>query len=319
MVELFGLLHEFVDTLVWPIVLILAVFAFRQQFAALFDRLSKFSAGGVSVELSQKVDSLQERAERFERERESDDDAIAMVDIQLSETLSPPFDESVLISTVKQASRSALESIYSRAKSVRHSAWESLQEKRRGNYRTEAERERAIQQSIVWMKRTIPIFRALTELEHRKRWHRYYAQLGYALKDTGDIREARTVLKTAIDEWAKQTGMPVSPHYRFNWVYCEVRIDNEDHSDGKPSLEKTQAEVKAALEEGSGFAPLREALKSDPEVQAWLDRNGHDWTWLNVGAPASDADGPAGRRGRQPRRHTASRAPRRESKAFRKR
>jgi hypothetical protein len=209
------LVHEFISTLVWPAIVVAAFFIFRRQFPTLLDRISKLSAGGVSVELKERVDSLQEMAERLEREKQTDDDAIAMVDIQLSETLSPPFKESILVNAVKQASSAALETIYSRAKSVRKSAWQALQEKRKGSYRTAEAREQAIGQSIRWMERTIPIFRALTELQHRKRWHRYYAQLGYALKDTGNIREARTALKTAIDAWKRQTGMPVSPHYRF--------------------------------------------------------------------------------------------------------
>ena len=82
----------------------------------------------------------------------------------------------------------------------------------------------------------------------------------------------------AIKKWKKKhTGKPVSPHYRFNWVYCEVRIDNEEHDDGQASDAGTQAAVKENLEESRGFPALAQAIKADPEVQSWLDRNGLDW------------------------------------------
>ncbi len=273
-----SLIHDFVDTLAWPVIIIAAFFFFRREVKGLIERLSKLSFGDVSLELMGKVESLEDRARGTDRQRKADDRAEAMVDVQLSETLRPPFDEEELIDTIKGASERTLNTIYKHAKDVRNKAWQSMQAKRRHDYPSELKREEDIELSRRWMQRTIPIFRTLTETKHRGNWHRYYAQLGYALKDTGEIREARTVLDKAIKKWKKKhTGKPVSPHYRFNWVYCEVRIDNEEHDDGQASDAGTQAAVKENLEESRGFPALAQAIKADPEIQSWLDRNGLDW------------------------------------------
>lgn len=277
--------HRFVDTLAWPAIFLIAFFLFRRQVVSLLDRMSKLSFGDVSLELRDKVESLEAHAKNVEYQKQADDQAVAMADVQLSETLEPPFDAASLVASIKKASPGALDTIYKQAKQVRRSAWQSLQQRRAASFPSDREKERAIAQSVRWMQRTIPIFQGLTELEHRARWHRYYAQLGYALKDTGDLHAARDALAQAIEQWKIQTGTPVSPHYRFNWVYCETRIDNEGHSDGASSDSQTLAEVKTALEEGSNFPALAEALKSDPEIARWLRRNQLDWSWVTQPVP----------------------------------
>lgn len=277
-----SLIHDFVDTLAWPVIFIAAFFFFRREVKGLIERLSKLSFGDVSLELTDKVESLEDHARGTDSQRKADDQAEAMVDVQLSETLRPPFDEEELMDTIKGASERTLNTIYRHAKDVRKKAWQSMQAKRRHDYPSELKREQDIELSRRWMQRTIPIFRTLTETEHLGDWHRYYTQLGYALKDTGEIRDARTVLDIAIEKWKQHTGKPVSPHYRFNWVYCEVRIDNENHDDGQASDAVTQAAVKESLEESSAFPALAQAIKADPEIQSWLDRNGLDWDWLDL-------------------------------------
>jgi tetratricopeptide (TPR) repeat protein len=276
------LIHEFVDVLVWPVILVAAFFLFKREVKGLFERLSKLSFGDVSLELTDKVKALESFRRGTDSQRKADDQAEAMVDVQLSETLKPPFDEKELIAAIKGTSETSLNTNFRHTKDVRRKAWQSMQDKRRKKYASESEREQDIELSRLWMQRTIPILRALTETEHRGDWHRYYAQLGYALKDTGEIREARTVLDRAIELWKQHTGKPVSPHYLFNWVYCEVRIDNEEHADGQASDPVTQAAVKEGLEEGSAFPALAKAIKADPEIQSWLERNGHDWDWLEL-------------------------------------
>lgn len=277
-----SLAHDFVDTLVWPVILIAAFFLFRREFKSLIKRLSKLTVGDVSVELMDKVKSLENQFRGTDDQRKIDDRTEAMVDVQLSETLRPPFNEKDLMDTIKSASERTLSTIYKQAKDVRKKAWQSMQVKSGHDYPSELEREQDIELSRRWMQRTIPIFRALAETEHRGNWHRYHAQLGYALKDTGEIQEARNVLDRAINLWKQNTGKPVSPHYHFNWVYCEVRIDNKEHNDGQASDSDTQAAVKESLEEGSGFPVLAQAIKADTDIQAWLDRNALDWHWLDL-------------------------------------
>lgn len=265
------LVHEFVETLVWPTLLVIVLVFFRNEIKALVQRLSKLSVGDITLELQEKVQSLETQAESMANQRATDSQAILMVDVQLSQTLKPSFEEDELIKSVKAASERTLNTIYMHAKDVRKKAWHSMQSRRK---------QRDIELSLGWMERTIPIFRALTETKHGGKWHRYYAQLGYAQKDTGHINEARTTLDMAIELWKQESGRPVSPHYRFNWVFCEVRIDNKRHEEGAASEPATKAAVKEALEEASSFLPLAKAIKADPEIESWLDRNGLDWKYL---------------------------------------
>lgn len=277
-----SLIHSFVNTLAWPVIVVAAFFVFRKEVKGLIDRLSKLSFGDVSLELTDKVKSLEEHARGTDNQGEADHQAEKMVDVQLSHTLETPFDEKELMEIMRGASNRTLNTIYRRAKEVRNEAWKSMQVRRRQDDPSESKGERDIKLPRRWMQRTIPIFRALTESEHRDHWHRDYAQLGYALKDTGDIREARIALDIAIERCKQQSDKPVLPHYRFNWAYCEVRIDNAKHDDGHASDADTQAAVKEALKEGSNFPVLARAIKDDPEIQSWLDRNGLDWDWLEL-------------------------------------
>ena len=277
-----SLAHKFIETLTWPSIVIAALFFFRGEFKGLIERVSKLSFGDVSLEVTDKVKLLEDRARGTDSQRKADDRAEAMIDVQLSETLRPPFEEEELMGAIKDASARTLSAIYRHAKDVRRKAWQSMQVKRGHDYPSELERAQDIELSRSWMQRTIPIFRALTDIDHRGDWHRYYAQLGYALKDTGEIREAHAALDKAMEQWKKDTGKPVSPHYRFNLVYCEVRIDNKEHDDGRASDAATQAAVKKGLEEGSAFPVLAQAIKDDPEIQSWLDRNKLDWDWLEL-------------------------------------
>ena len=56
------LIHDFVDTLAWPVIIIAAFFFFRREVKGLIERLSKLSFGDVSLELMGKVESLEDRA-----------------------------------------------------------------------------------------------------------------------------------------------------------------------------------------------------------------------------------------------------------------
>lgn len=267
-------LHRFVDTLAWPAILVGAFFMFRKEFKDLFGRLSRLSFGDVSLELTEKVQSLEEKARGMEMQRKADDRTEKMVDEQLSNTLPPSFLEEELTDAIKSASERSLNTIYLHAKEVRRKAWQAMELKRNRDYETDEERQADLEVSHRWMRRTIPIFRALTKTEHRGNWHRYHAQLGYALKDTGQLRQALAHLDIAIRVWKETTGKPVSPHYCFNWVYCQVRLDNERHAkDGGKSDDATSVAVKESLLEACGFPALAEAIREDPEVAKWLQRN----------------------------------------------
>lgn len=274
-----SLIHNFVDTLAWPALIVAALFFFRGSVKGLIGRLSKLSFGDVTLELQDKVDSLEGLAKLTKDQTKVDDRVEALVDQQLSETLRPPFEEEELVDAIKGSSERAFHTIYRHTKEVRNKAWRAMQA---AADPSNPDQKQDFELARRWMERTIPIFRALTKTEHRGKWHRYYAQLGYALKDTGNIEEARIALDIAIEQWKKYTGEPVSPHYHFNWVYCAVRNDNQEHSDGQTSDSVTQDAVKEGLEEGSGFPALAKAIKTDPEIQSWLARNGRDWDWLEL-------------------------------------
>jgi hypothetical protein len=275
-------IHRFVDTLAWPAILVAAFFAFRKEFKGMFGRLSKLSFGDVSLELTEKVDSLEKLAVDTERQRKSDDVTEKMVDEQLSNTLPPSFSEDELIDAISHASKRSLNLIYLQTKDVRRRSWQAIRVKRSSEYDNEESRLADLEISVRWMRRTIPIFRALTKTEHRGEWHRYHAQLGYALKDSGHLSEALAQLGNEIPFSKDTTGNPVSPHYRFNWTYCRVRLDNEQHAkDGNLSDDETVSTVKESLLETCGLPSLSQAIRKDPEVAKWLSRNKLDWETLD--------------------------------------
>lgn len=120
---------------------------------------------------------------------------------------------------MEKASPAISEYVYQKTKDFRHriSAEKRAATSRGGTYNKKGE-----------IDRTIEVFQALIESNHVNKRHRFYAQLGYALKDKdkSDWRAAEINLNKAIDAWKKENGegSELPPYYCFNWIVCIVEI-----------------------------------------------------------------------------------------------
>jgi hypothetical protein len=122
------------------------------------------------------------------------------------------------------------------------------------------------------MERTIPIFRALLASDP-ERFHRNYAQLGFALKDQRepDWAEAEAILTRAI-ELRDEGGEQGYPYYEFNRALCRIMQDQQFLRQ-QPSSPETREAIVADLRVAAAGG-WRRAVFTDPTTKAWLDGNG---------------------------------------------
>jgi hypothetical protein len=267
------LLEQFVifsGHVAWPVIIFTGMCLVRKDLRAVTRAIaSRISDPRFDVELSKdgmksKLNDLEQRTEEVENQLEQEKQqnqidlkALEQVDIQLSETILPKFSSQELIELILKASPLALEYIYQKTKEVRHAAWK---EHKKG-----------------LMERTIPIFQALVRSEHGSKRHRYYAQLGYALKDQADPewRAAKSNLEKAIQLWQREgTDRPLSPFYAFNWVMCAVELDNHQHPEDGSDLQAIK-QIVARIEASADCEMLTKALRENTAIQKWLKRNAH--------------------------------------------
>jgi hypothetical protein len=124
------------------------------------------------------------------------------------------------------------------------------------------------------MERTIPVFRALTGADRDQRFHRHFAELGYALKDspTPDYKGAEAALSKAIEirDRQKEVGFPI---YELNRALCRIALDPTDNTNS-PSDAGTRQSILADLKRAASTSDPAGLIKGHPTIQAWLGRNG---------------------------------------------
>ena len=209
-------------------------------------RISQFKIGKNGVELS-----IQEQVEKAIKQKDNlNAEVLKSLDIYLSETIAQKPDAQELQKQINSVSPVIAEYIYFRAKEARHQAW-------RSNKKGIAER-------------TIPIFKALINSPYGKKRHRFYAQLGYALKEQTEPqlkewKEARKNLEQAIDLWKQENNSDsLPPYYCFNWLICMSEI-------AKQEKEKYDKKMKKTIRER-----LRAIRECSPLLKAWNNPNDKD-------------------------------------------
>jgi hypothetical protein len=159
---------------------------------------------------------------------------LQLVDRQLTDHNPPTQDE--LNEAFGTASRLALTQAYQRAQSQRDSNWRSKQP-----------------DDQAAMERTIPIFRSLISRDAEERFHRHFAELGFALKDATvpDLEGAREMFSKAIEV---RDAHGVDNFSIYEWGRAAVAIMNDaEFRAGRP----TEGGLRAAI-----LADLR-AAKND--------------------------------------------------------
>ena len=106
-------------------------------------------------------------------------------------------------------------------------------------YHAKKAREENWQNNKEYMERTIPVFQGLIDSDLEKRFHRNYAQLGYALKDKlcPDYNHAIEHLNTAIairDNTRNQAGFG---RYEINRAICRIMLDENFKKSVKSNIQ----------------------------------------------------------------------------------
>ena len=126
------------------------------------------------------------------------------------------------------------------------------------------------------MERTIPIFRALIESSIEQPYHRYYGELGFALKDkrNPEWEEAETVLNKALElrtDWQEHGAW--TTYYEFNLAVCKIAQDNA-FQNNQPSSQITRETILQNLSKTVKSGILtKEKIENSP-IEKWLSLNG---------------------------------------------
>jgi hypothetical protein len=199
--------------------------------------------------MQNKIDQVQQAAEKAAAEKETDALALELVQRHLDEEEeAQPLDQ--LKNKISAASRGVRFDIFKQARAVRTSTWDN---------------------DPPLMARTIPIFEALIDNDAGESFHRNHAQLGYALKDRGgpnspdnDWQGAYNQLSIAIrlrDEQGtnlrRSDGSPAFLMYEFNRAICAVK------------LSKDTAGIVADLQVACARKSLHEAILGEKLFSKW--------------------------------------------------
>jgi hypothetical protein len=203
--------------------------------------------------LEDPVAALSDKVQQAERDAQ----ALAIVDRQLDRAFDAKgIDQKELANTIRCASQFVKAQVFSKAQTIRALNWEH-------------------QKPI--MEKTIPVFRALIEIDTEGKYHRNYAELGYALKDqrVPEYEKAKEALTTAIKkrgDWKTQGWL----FYEFNRAICTINLDpNFTSRPPTPSEGPIKEEILADLRAAASADWLRKIIVASDPMKTWMILNGN--------------------------------------------
>ncbi|MEM8640886.1 MAG: hypothetical protein AAGG51_19020 [Cyanobacteria bacterium P01_G01_bin.54] len=212
-----------------------------------------------------KADSLDDLRHELRHElNEAKDEIneIAKVQQLVKRQLASPFpeeDPEKLRQAFQKLSKDARRSIFLDVQEVRAKTWELEKAK---------------------MERTIPIFQALVEAEPD--YHRFHAELGFALKDQreSELRRAFAALNKAIElrgDWTEHGSW--TTYYEFNRVLCRIMTDDnfKNNESSSTTFKKTIRQDLAVVVDGG--VVKAEKLKNT-QIPDWAQLNNESLTEL---------------------------------------
>ena len=165
-----------------------------------------------------------------------------------------PIDD--LIEAFANASTNVISAIFFKAVSVRKQNWKIVENRFRIN-------------------RTIPIFKALIQLDSNFEYPENFAELGYALKDKEhpEYKEALNNFNKAIESFDQNKTIPKTITY-FNRAYCRIMLDeNLFKVPPSPSTLENKNAIQADLDNASKDEHVANIIKNDPLVIKWKTLN----------------------------------------------
>jgi hypothetical protein len=199
--------------------------------------------------LEKKIDDLQKQANLDAR-------ALEIASKLLSPTFTEKsFTEKEIDDAFAKASRSVRLNIFTEASTLRKS-------NRKTNKR--------------FMEKAIPVFRALIQSETDPKDHRYWGELGFALKDkeNPDYIDAQRNLTAAIDIRGDFNGHGYTL-YEFCRAICNINLD-ANFKLGHESTETVKKVIQddlEALKWEVGIPEFYDYGKGNPEISRWLNLN----------------------------------------------
>ena len=161
-----------------------------------------------------------------------------------------PTDE--LIEAFANASTNVISAIFFKAVSVRKQNWK-------------------IQENRFRINRTIPIFKALIQLDCNFEYPENFAELGYALKDKEppEYKEALDNFNKAIESFSLNKTITKTITY-FNRAYCRIKLDKNFLKDPPMlSTEENKNAIKVDLDEAAKDEHVSNIIKTDPVIIKW--------------------------------------------------
>jgi hypothetical protein len=201
------------------------------------------------------VAALGKKISELEKQMSEDAKALGLVQEQLNpRSDSPDVSQGELRGAIIRASKPVKTTIFYQAVDVRNKNWRD-------------EKNKPI------MERTIPIFRALVDDDHRDEYHANHGQLGFALKDkrSPDWTEAEKELTKAIEirgDWRTQGFL----FYEFNRAICRIRQE-EGNQIGKQPVSPNREEILADLKAVATNDYLFQRIQLDQAVRNWMNAN----------------------------------------------
>lgn len=240
---------------IWPnlqidaVTIGLLVVAFLPWASSLLES-AKFP-GGWEVKFRNLEQAVEETKAQVARAEKAAERALELVYRQLETDSEVPYEQ------LKEAISAA-------PPSTRAEIWEKAQRRRRENWRDRKE----------IMELSIPVFKALVELDTNDEYHRYHAQLGYALKDKKkpDWMRAEAEISKAIEIRDKK-GEGNFINYEFNRAICKIHLD--DHFLIK---QKSPPAIRESILTDLSVAALNpttlERIESISPFTDWIELNG---------------------------------------------
>lgn len=186
------------------------------------------------------------------KQEEIDAKALSLTQNFLNPSIgTPKISEQELTEALKTASPAVKVHIFYQTKELRSDNWQANKTK---------------------MERSIPIFKALIASDTQSRFHRNYAQLGFALKDKSqpDWKEAEAMLSKAIEIRGdcQHNGFPL---YEFNRAICRIKQDSS-FNQGKPSSPEIKDQIVSDLKIAVK-GDLKNKVETDLDLSKWLQLN----------------------------------------------
>lgn len=202
--------------------------------------------------LANQVSQVNQKVANLERQAERDAVAIGYAQRQLNpSTDAPPVPPEELSEAIRAASPAARALVFSQAQQLRKGSWKD---------------------QPTAMDRVIPIFKGLVEGDASGDEHRYFGQLGYALKDRSspDWKGAEAAFDRAIalrGPWQKGWVL-----YEFNRALCKIaRFPAADGTGARDDGLKESIVDDLAVATSGG---LREMVLKEPVVARWMQSQG---------------------------------------------